>query len=106
MTLREIQINFRNADSRAEQLDAIAEEMKKIANDSLMQSLERLQGGWQGESADLYVRKGMELVSLINATAKEISAAADSIRQIARNTRDAEQRAYELAQRRDYGSPG
>ena len=100
MTAREIDINFGNAMSKANELDELAGQLSGVRGD-LNESLQMLSANWQGESATQYIAKGMDLTEQIQSTARNLNNIADAIRSSAIRIRNAERRALELALQRE-----
>lgn len=97
-----IMINFMNAKKQADNLDAAAKQLRRIADSGIENSLQELSAAWKGEASDAYCRKGRELKRKILATAKKTEREADVIRNAARRTYNAEMTAYNLAIKRLY----
>ncbi|MBT9778510.1 hypothetical protein GPL15_18585 [Clostridium sp. MCC353] len=98
----EIRFNFRTAIRQAERLETSADQLKKLANTSLDNSLGTLSENWKGENAGAYIRKGAMLQKEIAATSEELNRVAGDIRRIAKRIYDAEMEALRIASRRDY----
>ena len=97
-TYSSIHFNFTQAKSEASRLEAIADEMRRLANSNMQSSLNYLSTGWQGESAKLYLNKGKNVKNDILAVANDLYAVANSIRTAAKKIYDAEMEAKRLAE--------
>lgn len=98
----EIQMDFKQAIKRAEELEEIAGGMDGLANKNLEETLQELSLAWKGEAGDLYLQKASALKEKILKSAKDLKSTASTIRNIARRVYDAEMRAYRLAMERKY----
>lgn len=101
-SLFSIEFDFRQAIQRAEELEEIAADMKKLANDDLGGSLQNLSIAWKGEAANAYIQKGSRLKEKILKNSNDLTKAASTIRSIAKRTYKAEMTAYRIAMEREY----
>ena len=102
MTRQMIEITFGNAIAQANQLETCADEMVALANRRMADIKNNILTAWQGESAMAYIEK-MDLTGDgILATANKLYQIARTVRETARQFRDAELRAIEIAQQRSY----
>ncbi len=100
MTRQLIEITFGNAIAQANQLEACADEMTALSNRRLAEIQDNIQAAWQGESAAAYVQK-LELTGeRMRITANKLCRIAQTLRETARQFRDAELGAIEIAQQR------
>ncbi len=99
-SLDEIRMNFRVANAMAERLDALAKEMNNLANERFYGALRSINSNWKGENAEKYIHKGETVKGKMQRTASDLRAAASTVRTIARNTYEAEMRAYNIANTR------
>lgn len=97
-TYSSIRFDFTQAKAEASRLESIADEMKRLANSNMENSLDCLSTGWQGESATLYLKKGNNVKKDILAVANDLYAVANSIRTVARKIYNAEMEAKRLAE--------
>lgn len=102
MTRQLIEITFGNAMTQANQLEACADDMVALANRRMEQIKNDILAAWQGESAHAYTAKMDQTGEGILATARNLYQIAETIREAARQFRDAELRALEIAQQRTY----
>ena len=102
----QIRFDFEQAKRRAAELDDIAEDMGRLSNTDLENTMAELAGGWKGDSAAQFQKKVESLQTEINSTAKELSSIATTIRNIARTIYNAEMEALTIANRRQYGGGG
>ena len=96
-SLNEIRMNFRVANAMAERLEALAKEMNNLANERFYGTLRSINSNWKGENAEAYMRRGETVKGKMQSTANDLRAAASTVRTIARNTYEAEMRAYNIA---------
>lgn len=102
MTRQLIEITFGNAMTQANQLDACADDMLRLANGSLSGIKGDLNAAWQGDSANAYMAKMDTTAANMRKTAEKLHQIADTIRSVARIFRNTELRAIELAEQRSY----
>lgn len=101
-SLLSIEFDFRQAIKRAEELEEIAADMKKLADDDLETSLQSLSTAWKGEAASAYLTKGSRLKDKILKSSNDLKKTARTIRSVAKRTYDAEMAAYRIAMERIY----
>lgn len=100
-SLNEIRMNFRVANAMADRLQELAARMRTLSNDKLYGTLRNVSNHWKGENAEAYLRKGECVKGKMSDTAKDLSRAAQTVRTIARNTYNAEMRAWQIAQNKN-----
>mgnify|MGYP003292541133 CR=1 FL=1 len=101
-SLFSIEFDFQQAIKRAEELEDIAADMRKLADEELETSLQSLSVAWKGEAANAYLNKGTRLRDKILKSASDLIKTASTIRRVAKRTYDAEKRAYQIAMERMY----
>ena len=101
-SLFSIEFDFQQAIKRAEELESIAADMKKLADEDLETSLQSLSLAWKGEAANAYLAKGSRLKDKILKSSSDLTKTASTIRRVAKRTYDAEMRAYRIAMERLY----
>lgn len=94
-------MNFRVANEMADRLQGLAMRLDHLANDQFYGTLQGISNNWKGENAEAYIRKGERLKGKISDTSGDLNKAANIIRTIARNTYNAEMRAWRIAQARN-----
>ena len=97
-----IEMDYKQALEKADELDDIAEDMANLANNSFQETLETLNENWKGDNATKYVNKGVLLQENICSTTGDLQSVAETVRSIAERIYRAEIRAWEVAHRRDY----
>ena len=102
LSLNEIRMNFRVANAMADRLDELAGKMGSLANERYYGTLRSISNNWKGENAEAYLRKGEKVKDKMSHTAGDLRNAAQTVRTIAKNTYDAEMRAWQIAQTRSY----
>lgn len=102
MTRQLIEITFGNAMNQANQLDACADDMTRLANSSIAGIKSDLSAAWQGDSANAYMAKMDTTAQNMLKTADKMRQIAETIRSVARIFRSSELRAIELAEQRSY----
>ncbi len=101
-SLLSIEFDFRQSVRRAEELEEIAGDLKKLADEDLETSLQSLSTAWKGEAANDYFAKGSGLKDKILKSSKDLKKTAEAIRNVAKRTYDAEMAAYRIAMERSY----
>lgn len=101
-SLFSIEFDFRQAIQRAEELEEIAADLRKLADNDLQGSLQNLSTAWKGEAASAYIHKGTRLKEKILKSSKDLNKTASTIRSVARRTYNAEMAAYRIAMERKY----
>ena len=99
-----IEFDFRQAMNRADELDQVASEMKRMANNDMQSSLQQLSAAWKGEAASAYLTKGGRLKEKVLKSAGDLNKTASTIRSVARRVYNAEMAAYRIAMERVYES--
>lgn len=106
MSYTSIQIDFDEACAQAKKLEDCAEEMKRLANQKLANTLKEMSTSWKGESAAAYFAKADTVRKNIAATSEFLCSIANSVRTQAKRTYDAEMEALRLAEQRSAGLGG
>ena len=101
-SLFSIEFDFQQAIKRAEELEGIAADMRKLAGEELETSLQSLSVAWKGEASTAYLSKGTRLRDKILKSANDLVKTAATIRKVAKKTYDAEKKAYQIAMERLY----
>ena len=97
-----IWMSYSQAMRQAELLAQQADHMKRLGSERISALLHESSVGWRGENADAYRTKMSLFRNELSQTANQLTNMADIIRQIARNTYQADMRALELAEKRKY----
>lgn len=97
-----INMEFAKAKKQAEKLDDIARDIEKAANDQLGNALSGINNAWKSDTAGAYLQKGQKVQEQLLKRAKELRKVASTIREISKNTYDAEMNAYRIAMERKY----
>lgn len=97
-----IYVNFQNALRQASALEQQAQILRRIASGQMESVMARVQGGWRGENAEAWQHKCAQLGVKIQGTARELEAAAASLRMSARRIYQAEMEAKRLAEERSF----
>lgn len=101
-TKKRIELDFRQALSQADSIDAAAEQLSNLSGKEFRMNLDSLSANWKGDGASMYMTKGNKLQEQMDGTAKELHAAAAGIRTIARRIYNAEMNAWRIATSRTY----
>lgn len=97
-----IYMNYRQAMRKADELDEIADELKKLADQELQNTLQMISANWKSTNATAYLAKGDKLGNNIQSTSVQIRNVASTVRSVAKRTYEAEMKAYRLAAARKY----
>ena len=97
-----IEFDFRQAMNRANELEQVASEMKRMANNDMQSSLQQLSAAWKGEAASAYLTKGGRLKNKVIKSADDLNKTASTIRNVAKRVYEAEMRVYYIAMERAY----
>lgn len=97
-----LEIDFNKANRQAEQLEGIANELKRISNNNMESIINNISANWQCSSSSEFCNKGRVVKGNISDTATQLQNIANSIRRIAKRTYDAEKRIQEIANSRTY----
>lgn len=93
-----IQLNYEQAIAQARKLEALAEELRTIANTNLNNTISDLSANWNGESASAFIAKAEKTKEDILANVRELNKTASVIRESAENIRKAEEIAKKMAE--------
>lgn len=97
----QIQMDFTKATQKAKELDDIADNLSKLADTDLQNTLDGLNNDWKGDNAGEYIKKGFALKENMDKTVKDIRETAGTIRTVAKNIYDAEMEALRIAEERE-----
>lgn len=100
-TLTTIWMDFEKARSKADQLDQLADNLKKLADQQMEQTFQQIGNAWTGEEARTFLTKGKQLEEKVKRDGEQLRKIAAAIRTAARATYNAERRAILIAQSRD-----
>lgn len=92
-----IYMDFQNAKAQADQLDQLSRNLRAIGNDDLADCMVGISSNWKGDNAERFLQKAGQVKDKIDKTADHLAMAAQTIREIADNTYQAEMQAAELA---------
>ncbi len=101
-TMYSIQMDFQRAKNQAERLEGIARDISRLADNNLAGCMRDISANWKSGNASLYVSKGQTVAEHLRSVAAGLNQTAATIRTIAQNTYNAEERAIELAKARKY----
>lgn len=100
MSYASIKIDFAAANAQAQRLEDIADEIRRMTNVRMKNTMDQMSANWKGGSASAYFAKAETLQSDILKTAVQLESVAKSIRSTARRIYEAEQTALRLAEQR------
>lgn len=99
-TLSEINFNYNKAINQAKELEEISRKMKNAANNTVEAILNDVHAAWKSDSTSMYIKKGQKVGNDIRITSTNLNNIAQTIRTIARRVRDAELKAWRIANER------
>ncbi|MCI9020865.1 MAG: hypothetical protein HFH32_09015 [Eubacterium sp.] len=97
-----IEMEFQNARRQADELEQISKSLSMLADSSFQSCLAGIAAAWKGENAAAFCKKGNLVGNNVKNTAQDLKHVAETIREIAQNTYNAEKQNYEIAQARTY----
>lgn len=100
MTKRTIQIHFQKTVNQTNQLNQLASQLEKTANQILMSCINQIATDWKGDNATAYCNKGRAVANDLLSLAKELRYSSADINRVLKNHYDAELAALEIAKRR------
>ena len=95
-----IQFNYNKAIKQADDLLDISKEVKKISENKLADSLEKIDKNWDGENSKKFIKKGNTLKGKIEDSADDLKKVSESIKQMAKKIYDAEMESLRIAKER------
>ncbi len=101
-TMHTIEMEFQNARRQADELEQISKSLSMLADSSFQSCLAGIAAAWKGENAAAFCKKGNLVGNNVKNTAQDLKHVAETIREIAQNTYNAEKQNYEIAQARTY----
>lgn len=96
-----ITFNYNKAVKQAGELEEIAQEIRKVANDKMETSIQTVDKNWDGATSKKFVTKSKQLKSKVVDSADDIEKIASTIKTMAKAIYDAEMEALRIAQERD-----
>ena len=101
-TMHTIEMEFQNARRQADELEQISKSLSMLADSSFQSCLAGIAAAGKGENAAAFCKKGNLVGNNVKNTAQDLKHVAETIREIAQNTYNAEKQNYEIAQARTY----
>lgn len=92
-----IQFNYNRAIAQARELDSLANQLENLAKRDVNDTLSAVSHSWSGDSARAFISKGHKAREDMMASARQLRNVASGIRKAAKNVRDAEERARQIA---------
>lgn len=96
----QIKLDYKKAKKVAEELDDIANNLNKYANEDFANCLKTIEMNWTSESSKDYSKKANKVLGNLNDLKTNIKKAAEVIRTNAAKTYSAELKAIEIAKER------
>ena len=101
-----INFNYNQAISQANQIEGIANEMLRLASNNFRNTIDSIGASWKGEAAQQFLGYCAKTQGDIEAQARSLQSIAGRIRDVARNIKEAEERAKALMSRQNAESGG
>ena len=98
----EIDINFSQALADAKRLAELADEIKRLGEKEVGDSIATVSGGWRSEQAAKYIEKAVRFQGNIVQTGNDIAAIAEAYRNAVMKMKSADDFAKSLAGNRTY----
>lgn len=92
--------NYKKAMGQANELVSIAKEVRKIADNSLADSIKTIDKNWDGDNSVKFINKGNKLKDKIADSANDIEKVAGAIKTMAKTIYDGEMAALRIARER------
>lgn len=92
--------NYKKAMGQANDLMSIAKEVRKVANNSLADSIKTIDKNWDGDNSVKFINKGNKLKDKIADSADDIEKVAGAIKTMAKTIYDGEMAALRIARER------
>lgn len=97
-----IEIDYREALGRADELEEVGCRLMQALNQEYGQSMQMLAANWKGGNAETYLNKGTDLEGQMRETAKGIINAAGEIRRAAERIYQAEMEIIRIIEARNF----
>ena len=95
-----LEIDYRWAYRQADELDEIASDISKLADEKLKEGIDTVAKNWKSNSSDKFQGKCREVQSDTKGAADYVRNIASSVREIARAAEEAEREARRIARER------
>lgn len=92
--------NYKKAMGQADDLMTVAKEVRRVANNSLADSIKTIDKNWDGDNSVKFINKGNKLKDKIADSADDIERVAGAIKSMAKTIYDGEMTALRIARER------
>lgn len=92
-----IELDFRNARRQAEILEELAQKLKRLSGNEYGDDVETVRRCWQGENADILVKKMQDFQKTLDKSARDLDRAGKAVYKIAKTSYDADRTAEAIA---------
>lgn len=92
--------NYKKAMGQADDLMSVAKEVRKVADNSLADSIKTIDKNWDGDNSVKFINKGNKLKDKIADSANDIERVAGAIKSMAKTIYDGEMTALRIARER------
>ncbi len=96
-SLYTIQMDLKKANDAAAKLEKVARELRKLESGKFQTEINGIVADWKGQNANDYVAKCRQLKNKLIIISDQLYKTADLIRTAAKNTYNAERKAYNIA---------
>lgn len=97
----EIRLNYKRSLELADELLNVADDIERKAEKKIEENISNLKRDWTGAAASKYTAIEQQLREQVKMTKQKIRKNADTIKQMARNTYNAEMEALRIAEERE-----
>ena len=97
-----IDMDFKTARQQADRLDRLANELESLTVNDYEAAMGQIRSGWSGEAAGGFLAKGGALEGDMKSTVKKIRELANSIRSTAHKAEDAQKKAQEIINKKNF----
>lgn len=102
MTKHELYCNYLIARKKASDLDKIANQIRKLAENKFNSELNKIEKNWVGTVSIAYINKGKILTEHLIQKSISLQNTAETIRKVAERVYNTEMKALEIAKSRTY----
>lgn len=102
MTSNELYCNFVSSKRKADELEKIAQELKRLADGEFENNIQSISTVWTGEGSNMFKGKSLVLKNDIMLCATSLEKTAETIRIVATRIYNSEMNALKIAKERKY----
>lgn len=95
-----IEFDFYSTTMQANRLEEIANEIEKISNKKIDETLKNISNNWKSQTASAFIIKGNQVQNQITTSADDLAKVSQRIKKVAKQVYQAELKAKEIATNR------